>query len=135
MSDSFSVRNTELLQTHLSLEEARSRQQAEEGVKIGLTLIEDLNHTLITKAVDKVRRAVPDLFYYFDIAKKIVNECKALGIDEDSLKAYCVPWQWGKAARKAKKSGRKKAAQEQEQFCLDIAEGLYSCPEKFCPLI
>jgi hypothetical protein len=103
----------------------RGRQQAEEGVKIGLTLIEELNHTHIAKAVNKVRRALPDLFHYFDIAKKVVNECKALGIDEESLKAYCVAWQWGKAARKAKKSGRKKRAQEQEQFCLDMAEGLH----------
>jgi len=103
----------------------RRRQQAEEGVICGLTLIEDLNHTHINKAVNKVRRALPDLFHYFDIAKKIVAECKALGIDEDSLKAYCVAWQWGKAARKAKKSERKKKAQQQEQFCLDIAEGLH----------
>lgn len=103
----------------------RSRQQAEAGVICGLMLIEDLNHTHISNAVDKVRRALPDLFHYFDIAKKVVNECKALGIDEESLKAYCVAWQWGKAARKAKKSGRKKRAQEQEQFCLDIAEGLH----------
>ena len=72
-----------------------------------------------------MRRALPDLFHYFDIAKEVVNECKALGIDEESLKAYCVAWQWGKAARKAKKSERKKRAQEQEQFCLDIAEGLH----------
>ena len=103
----------------------RSRQQAEAGVICGLMLIADLNHTPINKAVDKVRRALPDLFHYFDIAKKVVNECKALGIDEESLKAYCVAWQWGKAARKAKKSGRKKRAQEQEQFCLDIAESLH----------
>ena len=41
------------------------------------------------------------------------------------MKAYCVAWQWGKAARKAKKSERKKRAQEQEQFCLDIADGLH----------
>jgi hypothetical protein len=88
-------------------------------------LIEGLNHAHITKAVNKVRRAVPDLFHYFDMAKKVVNECKALGIDEESLNAYCVAWQWGKAARKVKKSGRKKRAQEQEQFCLDIAEGLH----------
>ena len=40
------------------------------------------------------------------------------------MKAYCSAWQWGKAVRKAKKSGRKKIAQEQEQFCLDIAMGL-----------
>ena len=103
----------------------RSRQQAEEGVICGLMLIADLNHTHINKAVDKVRRALPDLFHYFDIAKKVVNECQALGIDEESLKSYCVAWQWGKAARKAKKSGRKKKAQEQEQFCLEIAEGLH----------
>jgi len=102
----------------------RSRQQAEAGVTCGLALIEDLNHTHIAKAVNKVRRALLDLFHYFDIAKKVVNECKGLGIDEERLKAYCVAWQWGKAARKAKKSGRKKRAQEQEQFCLDIAEGL-----------
>ncbi|MFA5920683.1 MAG: hypothetical protein WC856_05270 [Methylococcaceae bacterium] len=95
----------------------RHRQQAETGVICGLALIEDLNHTLITKAVNKVRRAVPDLFHYFDIAKKVVNKCKALGITEEGLKAYCIAWQWGKAARKAKKSGRKKLAIEQEQFC------------------
>ena len=47
-----------------------------------------------------------------------------MDIDEDRLKAYCSAWQWGKAARKAKKSGRKRIAQEQEQFCLDIAMGL-----------
>ena len=103
----------------------RRRQQAETGVICGLALIEDLNHTLITNAVNKVRRAVPDLFHYFDIAKKVVNECKALGIAEEGLKAYCIAWQWGKAARKAKKSGRKKLAIEQEQFCLEIASGLH----------
>ncbi len=43
---------------------------------------------------------------------------------EESLKAYCIAWQWGKAVRKAKKSDRKTKAQEREQFCLEIAEGL-----------
>jgi hypothetical protein len=102
----------------------RSRQQAEAGVNIGLTLIDELNHSHTCKAATKVRHALPDLFHYFDIAQKVVTECSELGIDEDSLKAYCIAWQWGKAARKAKKSGRKKSAQEQEQFCLDIAIGL-----------
>ena len=72
-----------------------------------------------------MRRALPDLFHYFDIATQVVNECKELGLDENALKAYCVAWQWGKAARKAKKSGRKKIAIEQEQFCLEIAAGLH----------
>jgi hypothetical protein len=87
-------------------------------------LIEDLNHAHITSAVNKVRRALPNWCHYFGIAKKVINECKALGLDEESLKAYGLAWQWGKAARKAKKSGRKKRAQEPEQFCLDLAEGL-----------
>jgi hypothetical protein len=65
------------------------------------------------------------LFHYFDIAEKIVGECRKLGIDADSLKAYCLAWQWGKAARNAKKSGRQKIAREQEQFSLNIATGLH----------
>ncbi len=102
----------------------RSGRQAEEGINMGLTLIEELNHMPTRKAVTQVRHALPDLFHYFDIAKQVVTECGELGIDEFSLKAYCSAWQWGKAARKAKKSGRKKIAQDQEQFCLDIAMGL-----------
>jgi hypothetical protein len=103
----------------------RNRQQAEDGVQVGLALIEELNHCSITAAVNKVRRTLPDLFHYFDVAKKIVDECKNLPIDEESLNAYCIAWQWGKATRKAKMSDRKKRAKEREQFCLEIAEGLH----------
>ncbi len=103
----------------------RDRQQAEEGVRVGLALIEELNHNAITKAVNKVRRTLPDLFQYFDVAEDVINECKKLPVNEDSLRAYCIAWQWGKAVRKAKKSERKKRAQEREQFCLELAEGLH----------
>ena len=103
----------------------RNRQQAEEGVKVGLALVAELNHSDITKAVNKVERTLPDLFHYFDVAKKVVNECKELSVNEESLKAYCIAWQWGKSVRKAKKTARKRKAQEQEQFCLEIAEGLH----------
>lgn len=90
-----------------------SRQQAEAGVICGLMLIDDLNHTHISKAVDKVRRALPDLFHYFDIAKKVVNECKALGIAEESLKAYCISRGNGEKRRgKLKIVGVKKIAIE-----------------------
>jgi len=103
----------------------RDRQQAEEGVKVGLALVAELNHSNITKAVNKVRRTLPDLFHYFDVAKKVVDECKELPLNEESLKAYCVAWQWGKGVRKAKKTDRKRKAQDQERFCLEIAEGLH----------
>ena len=103
----------------------RDRQQAEEGIRAGLALIEELNHESITEVVKKIERTLPDLFHYFDVAKKVVDECKQLPIDEESLKAYCIAWQWGKAVRKAKKSDRKKRAQERENFCLEIADGLH----------
>ena len=103
----------------------RDRQQAEEGIKAGLALIEELNHESITEVVKKIERTLPDLFHYFDVARKVVDECKELPIDEESLKAYCVAWQWGKAVRKAKKSDRKERAQEREEFCLEIADGLH----------
>lgn len=103
----------------------RNSQQAEAGIKAGLELIKALNHANITDAVDKVSRALPDLFHYFDIAKNAVEECKKLGLDEESVKAYCIAWQWGKAARKAKNSERKKMALEREQFSREIALGLH----------
>ena len=103
----------------------RERQQAKEGVTVGLALVEELHHTKITEVVRKIERILPDLFHYFEVAEKTVQECKKLPIDEATLKAYCIAWQWGKATRKAKKVGAKRRAQEREQFCLEIAEGLH----------
>ncbi len=103
----------------------RDREQAEEGIKVGLAFVKELNNSGITKAADKAERTLPELFHYFDVAKQVVDECRELGIDEEILKAYCLAWQWGKAVRKAKKTVRKKKAQKREQFCLDIAGGLH----------
>ncbi len=102
----------------------RHRQQTEEQIQSGLTLIEDLGHQNITQAVAKIRRVLPNLLHYFDIAEKIVDECKELCTDAEALKALCLAWQGGKSVGKAKKTDRKKRAAEQEQFCLEIAEGL-----------
>lgn len=103
----------------------RIREQAEEGTLVGLELIEELGHEKITTAVNKIRRALPDLFHYFDIAKQVVHECKETGIDEETLKAYCLAWQWEKNIRKAKKSDRKKNAKEKKDFYLELAEELH----------
>ncbi|MCP4876621.1 MAG: hypothetical protein GY896_14270, partial [Gammaproteobacteria bacterium] len=94
----------------------RDRQQAEEQIEAGLTLIENLGHSNITKAVSKIRRVLPDLLHYLDIAKGIVEACKELCPDQEALKAFCIAWQKGKAAIKAKQADRKKRAAEQEQF-------------------
>ena len=72
----------------------------------------------------KTRRTLPDLFHYFDRAKKVIHECKKLSIDKDCFNAWCLAWQWGKAVRKAKNTQRKNRAKEQEQEYLEIAECL-----------
>jgi len=108
----------------------RDRELAEDGIKVGLALVKELNNSGITKAADKAERTLPDLFHYFDVAKQVVDECRELGIDEEILKVYCLAWQWGKAVRKAKKSVRKKKAQKREQFCLEIAESLHQDEEE-----
>ncbi len=99
----------------------RDKQQAEEVIETGLQLIEELNNEGTRKAAQKVMRTLPDLFHYFDIAEGIVKDCTAL-VDDETLKAYCAAWQWGKAIRKAKKSERKQSAKRQEQACLEKAE-------------
>ena len=99
----------------------RHKQQAEEVIETGLQLIEELNNEGTRKAAQKVKRTLPDLFHYFDVAEGIVNDCKTL-VDDETLKAYCVAWQWGKAVRKAKKSRRKQNAKRQEQASLEKAE-------------
>ena len=103
----------------------RDRPQAEEGLKVGLALMEELDHRTLTEAVHKVKRTLPDLFHYLDVAKKVVDECNELPLPNECLKAYFISWQWGKAVRKAKKSDRKKTAQEKEQFYLEFAQGLH----------
>ena len=102
----------------------RDRKRAEAGIEVGFALIEESSHQKITKAVNKSRRTLPHLLHYFDVAKNVVDECRKLPIGDESLKAYCLAWQWGKAVRKAKNTGRKNSAQEHEQFYMDIAEGL-----------
>ena len=104
--------------------ELREPKQAEEEIKTGLILMDELKHSKISSAVAKTRRTLPDLFHYFDRAKKVIHECKQLSIDKDCFNAWCLAWQWGKAVRKAKNTQRKNQAKEQEQEFLEIAEVL-----------
>ncbi len=104
--------------------ELRDPKQAEEEIKTGLVLIDELKHSNISNAVAKTRRTLPDLFHYFDRAKKVIHECKKLSIDKDCFNAWCLAWQWGKAVRKAKNTQRKNRAKKQEQEYLEIAECL-----------
>jgi len=101
----------------------RDRKDAEENIKIGLNLIESLKKTGLTNAVKKIRRTLPDLFNYFDVAKSVIADLNQLPIDQEALQALCLAWQWNKATIKAKKADRSKSCAGNEQFCLDVATG------------
>lgn len=104
----------------------RTGQEAAAGINACLDLINELNHNKISEAVSKSRRTLPDLLHYFDIAKTVVDECKKdLRISDECLKAYCLAWQWSKAARKAKTPIRKNAAKANSQFYSELADALH----------
>lgn len=101
----------------------RDRKDAEENIEVGLNLIESLGKAGITDAVKKIRRTLPDLFNYFDVAKSVFADIEELSIDQEALQALCVGWQWNKSLIKAKKADRSNYCADHEQFCLDVATG------------
>jgi len=101
----------------------RNRQDAQENIEAGLSLIEELGHAHITKAVKKVRRTMPGLLNFFDEAKSVLSSLQDLPIDPMALKALCSAWQWRKQLTKSKKTNARKRCSENEQFCIEIATG------------
>lgn len=99
------------------------RQQAEENIKAGLILIESLENKKINKAINKVKRTLPELLNYFDTAQVITSELEKLPIGQKALRALCLAWQWNKAKIKAKDTNRRWWSADQERFCLEFAEG------------
>jgi len=70
-----------------------------------------------------VRRTMPGLLNYFDVAKSVVGNLSSLPIDQEALQALCLAWQWGKGCIKSKKVKRRKYCDMNEQYCLEIATG------------
>ncbi len=101
----------------------RDRKSAEENIEAGLSLIEELGHTKITAAVRKVRRTMPDLLNFFDEAETVVAGLSEILVDPDAIKALCLAWQWRKALIKSKRAGGRENCRQNEELCLQIAEG------------
>ena len=99
----------------------RDRIKAEANITTGLDLIETLRNENITKAVNKVRRTMPDLLNYFDIAKSILADLTALSIDQEALQALCLAWQCRKGAIKSKKTKAQQYYSMMEKFYLELA--------------
>ncbi len=95
-------------------------KDAKENIKIGLELIETLKINKLTKSVNKIRRTLPNLFHYFDVAQKIMAKLNQLEIDKDVLRALCLAWQWNKGKIKAKNTDRRKQCSQNEKDWLEL---------------
>ncbi len=101
----------------------RDRREAEENIEENLKLLEMLEHKKITGTVKKIRRILPELLNYFNVAKSVVENLKNLPIDQEALQALCLAWQWRKGMIKAKKAKAAHYCRDNEKFCLEIAIG------------
>ncbi len=103
--------------------ELRDRQAAEGNIDVALELLDTLGVESITKAVTKVRRIVPELLAYFDVARVKVAELEQrVGASvRESFPFLCLAWQWHKRLLKAKHVDTRHACAAQEQEMLDIA--------------
>ena len=109
--------------------ELRNRQQAEENIQAALEMIESLGNEKINDAVNKIRRIMPTLLNYFDVAREVREGLDKLAIDRNALSSLSLAWQHHKAVIKAKKPERRKKCSDREQRCLEFAEGYLQ--EKF----
>jgi hypothetical protein len=99
----------------------RNRQEAEGNIESALDMIDTLGIGYITKAVKKVRRTLPELLNYFDVARPIVQGLADLSIEEELISILCLAWQWQKDVVKAKTVQARQYCSRQVQSYIDIA--------------
>jgi len=99
----------------------RNRQVAEGHLETALDLLETLEIGYITEAVKKVRRTLPELLQYFEVAQSMVAQLEALPLAQDTLRILCVAWQWQKSLIKAKTSRARQYCAAREQLSLETA--------------
>jgi len=103
--------------------ELRNRSTAEDTIRTALDLLESLNNRDIKKTIGKIKRTLPNLLNYFDVASEVVTKLHRLPIEKNALASLCLGWQWHKGKIKAKKAERRNLCRRKEQFCLEFATG------------
>jgi ABC-type transporter MlaC component len=99
----------------------RDREKAELNINAGLDLLETLGDAKLTKVVEKIRRIMPELLNYLEVAKSIVDELMTLSIDQEALRALCLAWQYSKEVIKAKNANSRHYYSMMEKFYLELA--------------
>ncbi len=91
----------------------RNTTKAKEDLEVALELIETIGHETINREIKKIKKILPNLLDYFDMAEKAIKNCKSLGLDDETIRILSLEWQWNKNWMKAKNSKRKRIAKEQ----------------------
>lgn len=100
----------------------RNRKKSEENIVIGLELIETLVHIKITKAVKSIKKMVPYLLSYFDVAGKIVTSLSASDLPSELLEMLCLAWQSHRNMIKSKPLERKNKFKITENEILNMVK-------------
>jgi hypothetical protein len=98
----------------------RNRQEAEGNMAAALDLLDTLGVGSVSTAVQKVRRTLPDLLAYFEVAQPVVAQLDALPIQPETLRPLCLAYQWHKDLIKAKTPKARQYCAAQERFYLDV---------------
>jgi hypothetical protein len=99
----------------------RDRQTAEGNMAAALELLDTLGVGYISDAVQKVRRELPDVLTYFDVAQAVVAQLETLPLEQKTLHSLCRAWQWQKHQIKAKTSKARQYCAAREQGSLEVA--------------
>jgi len=109
--------------------QVRQRQTAEGNIETALDLLDTLGVTSITNAVKTIRRLLPNLLNYFDVARTVVATLHTSSCDPDTLSMLCLAWQWHKALIKAKTAPARQYCAAQETIYLDRANDQLKTPD------
>jgi len=100
----------------------RDRVIAKANIEIALELIKSLENEKINRQVASIEKILPELLNYFEEAKRAIERCKKLGIDDETITTLTLAWQWNKALIKAKKEERRKRAKAEYHFYIEYAK-------------
>lgn len=101
--------------------ELKDKEEVRQNIITALDLLEEMGNKSIIKSVEKVRRNLPDLLNYFDIAKSVKTKLsKIVSIDKDILNCLFIAWQYRKNSIKSKSPQRQKYYTEKQEIMLEI---------------
>lgn len=110
------------LQPFNSSGKIRNRDRAQENIKVALELMRSLENENINSQITSIEKILPELLNYFEEAKRAIERCKKLGMDDETITTLTLAWQWDKAVTKAKKEDRRKKARAEYLFYVEYAK-------------